>query len=416
MEEIFIKFIEEGFSITLFFDEAFGKNLKSINSWLLNRKIVVEDIRFMNQNSPLLTKIKHTLGALTYLADNNFEKDYFRRFTLRSKLDIPIDKVIIIREKYFKITTFLAKLIIKLIRNIVVNFLYKSKIDLHTFNLVLVTPGNMINSVEDNLILEAKIQGIPNVICALSFDNLNSKGTTICAPDLYFAWNEHHRSLLINRHQIAPNTIIMSGSLYFERYSLKERNYASNILEIDKFNSNNLSIVLYLGSSANVVKNESDFLKSFLNSFWTEMKNYFLVIRPHPANFSTWADWNEPGTIVYPKNLGLLERENSLTQSVFQNSICAFGINTSAFLDAMSCDTPVFSLLNSTAIFQSNSSHYRFLINSGMAEVANYEDLLGQINRLHFSRDVSSNLKSKVLPNFGNVRNVIYHECLKIID
>jgi hypothetical protein len=267
----------------------------------------------------------------------------------------------------------------------------------------------MLDSVEDSFLLIAKINSVPSVVLTLSLDNLNSKGTIIQVPNLYLAWNELHKSLLIKRHVIPSNRIEVSCSPYFDNYSdiVYGKNYALDA-EVTTYMDPGKRWIIYLGSSANVCYREDLFLNELLENSRGFLELFNVIIRPHPANSEIWKNWNRPGTLIHPKNSELLDRNPIETMKLMQSSEFCLGINTSAFLDSIACGVPIIALRNSKALFQENSLHFQHLIASGVPIIDSLSELEAAINHNYPNGDTISTIRNKILPNFGNVSESIY--------
>jgi hypothetical protein len=271
---------------------------------------------------------------------------------------------------------------------------------LEDYSAVLITPGNMVNGVEDDLLLLAGKRKIKSAVVAFSLDNLNSKGTVALKPDLYFAWNSHHLHLLSSRHLIPKGSCIEIGSPFMDKFAYsqevsltREREIRSQ-LGIPEYKK----VVTYLGSSGNIHRNERIYLAAQLEICPNFLEDAFLVIRPHPANFKIWSSWKHSQTIVWPEEETLLERNDTFEMELFQLSSYSIGLNTSAFLDAASCGNPVIALRTNESLFQSNASHFNFLIKSGIPMA----DSLGEADQIFHSggMDVET-FVTRTLPNLG---------------
>jgi uncharacterized protein (DUF1778 family) len=357
---------------------AFDSNFLIENSLQLTLDCVKKNFNWnisegflLQKPSFRIRKMKNILGCLIYLSDLSLEWKYFLRHCKRSKLNL-FEYMFMLSLKFFP-----ARLRISISRNLVNRIRIKlsnTKISNHfisqlNLDLVYISPGNMFNSLEDQLVSEANNLSIPTAIQTLSWDNLNSKGSVGSVPTIYLVWNEMHKQLLINRHGIPIENIRVTGSIIQQKYaytkSLYTREQVFRYLGIPP----HLKILIYLGSSLNVCIDESIFLRKLIESDPDVLESVFIIIRPHPANFEIWEDWFSPNTLVWPKNQPLDLRSTEETQSLLKAAIGAIGINTSGFLDALSCDTPIVAVRNNSAIFQESTTHFMNLIQNGLPVV-----------------------------------------------
>ena len=349
-------------------------------------------------------KLKNFLGVLTYVLGDVRDRDYMLRHFKRSRFPAPLMKYIDELAKFDLGKMFLSKLVSICRATLYFSFSWRKfpkEYYLEDYSAVLITPGNMINGVEDDLLLLAGKRKIKSAVVAFSLDNLNSKGTVALKPDHYFAWNSHHLNLLSSRHLIPKGSCIEIGSPFMDKFaysqglSLTREREIRTQLGIPEFKK----VVTYLGSSGNIHRNEQNYLSALLQNCPIFLEEAFLVIRPHPANFKIWSNWKHPQTIVWPEEETLLERNDTFEMELFHLSSYSIGLNTSAFLDAASCGNPVIALRTSESLFQSNASHFNFLINSGIPTA----DSLGEANEIFHSggMDVEA-FVTRTLPNLGN--------------
>jgi hypothetical protein len=273
----------------------------------------------------------------------------------------------------------------------------------------------MINSVEDTLLIRARINKVPSIVLALSLDNLNNKGTIIHVPDIYLAWNSHHKRLLRERHLIPENRIRTCGSPYFEMYAnLDEINTSASVSSLFP-NAKPSRTILYLGSSANVISREDIFLSQLIENSGILDRGYEIIIRPHPANSSIWKNWDLSGTIIFPKDSQLLERDALTTREIMKNVEFCVGVNTSAFLDSIACGIPTFAMRNPNALFQKNASHFNFLLEAGLPIVNSFTEVL--YNKKYLDENVSDNrlIREIVLPYFGKVGKRFAEICNEVL-
>jgi hypothetical protein len=163
------------------------------------------------------------------------------------------------------------------------------------------------------------------------------------------------------------------------------------------------------------VKKEHILLKSLLDASSLFSNNYFLIIRPHPANFRTWNNWNYPETLVWPRFQKLESRLTIETKSIFKSSIAAIGINTSGFLDAIACDTPLFPIKTSKALYQDNASHFNHLIGTGIKCFSSIDEILNEIDSSHFSIK-QDNLLNEYLPFKNSASMITYDEIMRLVE
>lgn len=404
-----------GHDLSILMDDKYfnEREIGSIKTKFQKSGVKVQEFLAIEQDHQLIRIIKRLLGVLIYKVDSEFDKDYLTRQLNRSRLQQLQGLFESVNAKViFRLSVRILRWLAQKIHTIVGN-----KMNFSGFDLLLVSPGNLLDSVEDTLILAAKQRKIPTAVIALSLDNLNSKGTVVAIPDIYFAWNNHHSRLLLERHLLPAKNLFISGSPYFEKYAIEKFEESTfvlnNIISSDMVTK---PIIGYLGSSGNVSKDEHTWLQEKLDSCPELLERYFIVIRPHPANFDIWKHWNYVGTVVFPQAAELLERNPVESRDFFESCEFTFGINTSGFLDSIACGTPVFTVTNLHAHFQHGASHYKALKRSGIGEVSELNQFLNLIMNKNDIAELLIQQKSMLLPNYGNVANTIVNKCESIMS
>jgi hypothetical protein len=178
-----------------------------------------DELFTLSENTENSVKSKRFLGCLVYLCDPNLEWDYLVRHAKRSKITkLGFLILYLLRHLPKTLRVFVStKMTLKLRNRMTDSLLINDWIKDLDLDLIFVSPGNMFESKEDNLIADARLLNIPSVVQTLSWDNLNSKGTVMSIPDLYLAWNKMHANLLVERHLVPSENIGVPGSLFLEK-------------------------------------------------------------------------------------------------------------------------------------------------------------------------------------------------------
>lgn len=405
VEDLIRRLLKENYEISFALDPNYLWNNSKLETEAKLRQLfgVKFEVVLIDQPSPYFVSKKGLLDCLVYLNDREIESEYLKRHMKRINLNFR--QFILIKILDFipsNLRQLVCKKLIKLYRantysqdSANINKL-KSKPD-----LVYLTPSNMYNSYEDQLIAEAKISNIPVIVQALSWDNLNNKGSVSSIPDRYLVWNMMHQELLIKRHSIPTNVVKIVGSSYTDKYFIKTPKY-SNLhvrralgIPLDK------KLLIFLGSSKNIVKRENLELKSLLDRSQLFQNEYFLMIRPHPSNYKIWNNWNHENTLVWPRFQSLAERNFEQTMSIYSTAVAAFGINTSGFFDALACGIPIFGIEVKNASYQKNSRHFSDLYENGLLVSQSLDDIIEILN-VGYLNEYVKELVDSVLPYHGN--------------
>ncbi|MFQ5563815.1 MAG: hypothetical protein ACE5FO_09640 [Parvularculaceae bacterium] len=240
-------------------------------------------------------------------------------------------------------------------------------------NAVIVSPANMRFSEETDYLKAAKRLGVLTALPVLSWDNLSTKGLIQSVPDMLFVWNRAQYDDAVQIHKIPPRKIAIAGAPFFDKWfedagDIADRKTFCQRLGLDPARR----ILLYLGSSANIARDESWFVEAvarrLAKSDDPQLAGAQIVIRPHPANAKIFARLEENGYRVRPRNGALPETRAAFKQmrEVFRHVDAALSINTSAMVDAVLADLPVFSVrIERYDETQSRSRHFRQLVEAG---------------------------------------------------
>ena len=244
-------------------------------------------------------------------------------------------------------------------------------------DVVVASPANMRFSEEVEYLKAAKILGIPTVVPVLSWDNLTTKGLFHIVPDLLLAWSRTQQTEAVRIHQIPPENIVITGSPFLDKWympppiSLSNEEFRKTVgLEEGQ------DFILYLGSSANIAKDESHLVKgiadALLDAKEEHLKNIKILFRPHGANQKVYSDFKHSKVILWTREMQLPETSDGLTDFYFsiKYAKCALGLNTTAMVDAVLADCPVVALLvpeysNTNA---SQAVHYKYILDANVYE------------------------------------------------
>jgi hypothetical protein len=406
IQNLIEEFTLQGFDVYLILDAKYSKKENISNLFY------VERVLFGNTN-PSNSRLKNLAGCLAYLCDAKFEKEYFTRHLHRSQLSIFYRVLLWSLAKCGKKNRKqIAFTYIKKIRK-TMSIIDGAELDhqVSEFNLVVCAAGNFYNSFEDSIVAAANRLQIPSVVISLSLDNLNSKGTVGSIPSLYFVWNTLQSTLASERHLIPSNRIRVVGSLYHDKLlsNLKyNERQVENIWCVDK------PFIMYLGSSSNIIQNESEFLHALLNSQSEFLEFFEIKILPHPANHNIWNTWEYPGTSILKAHDQLILRDFEELSGTYRAAKFALGLNTSAFIDAIAFDCPVGTIESLDALHQVKTRHWSFLVDSGIPKFNNFMEAKEAYDTGVFL-NITKSVHQILLPNMRHVARICANECQKIV-
>ncbi len=236
-------------------------------------------------------------------------------------------------------------------------------------DVMLICPMNMRFSEETDYAKAAKALGIPVAVTVISWDNLSTKGLFHVTPDQLNVWNRYQYEDAVEIQKIPESRIRIAGAPFFDKWfgepeGLKPRAAFCKALGFDP----RRPILLYLGSSRNIAKDESWFVQevhAFLaSSHDPELRAFQMLVRPHPANAQVYKSLAAPGLKVWPEEGELPETREGFAamRNSFFHSRAALGINTSGMIDAVLAGLPTFSVrLDRYVNTQTGSKHFQYL-------------------------------------------------------
>lgn len=262
----------------------------------------------------------------------------------------------------------------------------------------------------------AKALGIPTVLVILTWDNLIIKGQVLIEPDIMLAWNSNHMQEAVDLHGVPEEKIRLIGATVFDRWfgvqspkRTREEFCASHGIDPKA------PIFTYLGSSANIAKDETEIAlklkKSLENSSDAKTRSAQMIFRSHHANSTTYENFpNVRGIFHIPKG-GKLEDPQENDQLHLETLIYSdfvVGINTSAMLEALILERPVLTYLSDEfRETQTDVQYFRDLLRErviGVAESA--EDFAKLASNLLTGKDAHKEERKRFIARFFRPRGL----------
>ena len=234
---------------------------------------------------------------------------------------------------------------------------------------VLVSPANMRFCEEVEILKAAKELRIPSFVPVLTWDNMSTKGLIHVPPTRLLAWHHGHAEYARKYHYISTKTIRLVGAPFFDKWfdipfpPTKRKSFLDRVgLDPER------PYVLYLGSSANIAKDETWFVKALSRAFADStdpmMQRMQILFRGHPANAKN-------GLALLSDGIGVWPREGTLPDSratfrdfrdSLEHALCVVGINTSGMLDSIIYDRAVVSpIISEYDTRQEKAEHFRWM-------------------------------------------------------
>lgn len=247
-------------------------------------------------------------------------------------------------------------------------------------DVVIASPVNMRFASADLEYLKAAVYlGIPTAVPVISWDNLTTKGIFHIIPDILLVWNDVQQEEALVYQDIPKSRIRIMGApvfdVWFSHLSLSVSRddfcYAHGLRSQDP-------IVLYLGSSAHMAKDETWLVETLRhaldNSDDSRVRSTQIIVRPHPANSRIYERLKIKDIIVLPKE-GTLPHSSATLQFFYDTlffSVCAIdGANTSGIIDSLIAGkSGVVLLTEQYRATQSETIHFSQLITADVLEQA----------------------------------------------
>lgn len=240
-------------------------------------------------------------------------------------------------------------------------------------DVLVVSPLNMRFSEETDYVKAARRLGIPTALPVYSWDNLTTKGLIHLHPDRVFAWNDDQVRELREIHRVRAKAIRVAGAPFFDKWfeppeDLQDRAAFCRAAGLDP----SRGVLLYLGSSANIAKDETWFVEALEAALKAAddpgVRALQILIRPHPANAKIYAPLAARGLRVWPEHGSLPDTAAALAdlRNSFHHAVAAVGINTSGMIDAVLADLPTFSVrIGRYDATQADTPHFELLSEGG---------------------------------------------------
>lgn len=329
------------------FDESIPDNY-SIESYFAQfLQLHQEQLTLLKQSKPLLSPrlfssalrfIRSYLSYCRRFPENNFYRIRWKRYMLKDHpflLNVPewIFKLFSNFRFSFSLLYFL-------------DFFLPCKPDVYNLirksnpSLVFSSPGNMRYTKEVEFLKAAKHLRIPTAISVLSWDNLTNKGMIHMKPNYLFVWNKFHLDSSRSIHFINPSRSYIVGSPFFDKWVDRKFHLLSRSQLLHKLGlPSDCQYILYMGSSKNILGDESqyiNFIASYLRTEYPESPPY-VVVRSHGANPQDLSQFNCSNIIIDNSHQGVpfFDNHKSFMSSLLTNSSCSVCLNSSVIIDAL---------------------------------------------------------------------------------
>jgi hypothetical protein len=229
--------------------------------------------------------------------------------------------------------------------------------------------------IEADYIRAAHSLGIPTIGYVNSWDNLTSKGTVHVVPDVFVVWNEPIAQEAVELHDIPARAIRVTGAPHVDRVFTMRPTVTAHEIGREMGCAPDRPYVVFLCSSRTLIASETELVTRLAEALSRRFPDGAptLVVRPHPTNPEPWADYVQPGVVVHPR-LGDQADSPESWQDYFNqlaHASCVFGLNTTAFLEAVVADRPCLTIVSDEFwASQGRTGHFRHLLKGDFLEVS----------------------------------------------
>jgi hypothetical protein len=255
-------------------------------------------------------------------------------------------------------------------------------------DIVVASPFIYAHSREVDYVKGAIALNIPTAVVVQSWDNLTTKGTYHAMPDALFVWNQALAEEAVQIHGIPSKRIVVTGAPRFDAwFATTPSRTRKEFLKQVGFDEND-QYLTYLCSSNSISGDETAFVGEFADALSLDdhTRHLKILVRPYPSNPGIWDGVSRMNMIVWPKGGDIpdtAEARNNFFDTLYYG-IAAFGVNTTAFLEAAIADKPCITAFTGRyQRTQVESAHFQHLLRADFIQVADgFEQaasLLGEI-------------------------------------
>jgi hypothetical protein len=203
---------------------------------------------------------------------------------------------------------------------------------------IIASPCNMKHSFEIEYVKAAKNLNVFSIIPVISWDNLTTKGIFAVKPDLLLVWNDKQQQFAKSKHEFSDSQVKIVGACLFDKWWSPEMSLLQAKLNVSK------PYVLYLGSSSNIAKDETELILELQNS----LPEYTVCVRPHPENsqiYKQLASHKEIFVYTQKNSFPSTSKGQSEFGAMIKGAKAVVGINTTALIDSVVFNKPTFTIV-----------------------------------------------------------------------
>jgi hypothetical protein len=215
----------------------------------------------------------------------------------------------------------------------------------HDADVVLVTPLIRPGLHQTEVVKAARVLGVPTGFLVYSWDSLTNKGRLHAEPDRTFAWNDVHREEAVELHGVDPESVVVVGAAQWDAFFRLTPSLTRDGLCARHGFDPRRPVILYLGSTRTVTKNEPAVIDRWLGAVKASAGpagDANVLVCPHPGLNGWepgWADHvgSHPGVGV--SDVSVKGGQGLYDDLCHADAVVA--LNTSAELEASILGKPV---------------------------------------------------------------------------
>jgi hypothetical protein len=355
---------------------------------------------FPGDVSPFARTLRDTMDAFRYLDPAFSRADYLRR---RAERNLPLwlgGMKRITRLPRIAVSTGirLARVVEAClpVDRAVIALLREARPDVVLVSPLVITGGS--GAQETEVLKAARALRIPTIVGVASWDHLTSKGLIRIVPDAVIVWNDIQADEAVRLHRIPRTRVLVTGAQSLDRWFDRAHPEAVHAFRRTLRIDDHCGVLLWVGSSRNMAPGDSEvqFVRRWIAQVRAsgnpELREAFVIIRPHPGNIEPWrdADLGDANAVVFPKSYTARALLSEAEVDAFWYSLLAsravMGINTTAMIEAAIMRRPVFSVRDPAfAHSQQQTLHFDYLsaTEGGFTTVADtLSEHVAQLERL----------------------------------
>jgi len=243
-------------------------------------------------------------------------------------------------------------------------------------DVIVVSPVVMVGEhagLQTEVIKAGRALGVPVIAGAASWDHLSSKGLLRVVPDAVAVWNDTQAREAESLHRIRRSRIMVTGAQSLDHWFDAPAPGAVETFRGQLGIAPGRRVILLVGSSLKMAPGDTEvrfatqWLAALRASSSPEVRDAFVIVRPHPSNTRQWqdVDLQDPAAVITPRGytgMPLSDGEVEAFRQALLASSAVVGINTTAMIEAAILRRPVLTVRDASFDHsQQETLHFGYL-------------------------------------------------------